>query len=266
MVDERKKAMHKASMPVIGSVPHLNARPLLEGLEKSIGSPVHFDTPVRLHEKVLQAKIQVALLPVISYLENQELKLVPGTGIVSHGEVKSVKVFHEKPGIDLSNCESLYLDPASKTSQRLLKVLLAKKYNRKLDEIAWVDNESDADSVLLIGDRALANSHFGNSTDLGLEWQQLTGLPFVYACWMSQIPITQDLLAKLHNAKLTGLQSIEEISARQSIIPQEDAFHYLTRNIQYNIEGPELVGMKMFFDWVVELENQCYDTSLRFVA
>lgn len=205
-------------------------------------------------------------MPVVSYLENRELRLIPGTGVVSHGEVRSVKVFHEKPGIDLANTERICLDPSSKTSQRLLKVLLSQKYNRKLDEILWVENPAEADSVLLIGDQALANSHFGNSTDLGLEWQEFTGLPFVYACWMSQIPITQDLLTKLHNAKMTGLQSVEEIAARQKIISPEDAVQYLTKNIQYHIDGPELVGMKMFFDWVVELENQDYDTSLRFVA
>jgi Predicted periplasmic solute-binding protein len=265
-VDETKERVHIATMPVLGSVPHLNARPLLEGLEKATGSVIHFDSPVQLHEKVLSGKIQIALLPVISYLENRDLKLVPGTGIVSHGEVKSVKVFHEKSGVDLANTQSIYLDPSSKTSQRLLKVLLVKKYNRKLDEILWTDRPDYAESVLSIGDHALANSHFGNSTDLGLEWQKLTGLPFVYACWMSQIPIPQELLAKLHNAKMTGLQSIDEIAARQTVVPHEDAVHYLTHHIQYHIEGPELVGMKMFFDWVVELENQGYDTSLRFVA
>lgn len=253
-------------MPVSGSVPHLNAWPLLEGLEEATASSICFDSPARLHDQVMAGTIEVALLPVISYLENRDLRLVPGTGIVSHGEVKSVKVFHEKPGTSLANTERLFLDPASKTSQRLLKVLLAKKYNRKLEEIFWAESPQDADSILWIGDQALAQSHFGNSTDLGQEWQDFTGLPFVYACWMSQIPITQDLLTKLHNAKMTGLQSLEEIVARQKILSPEDALQYLTQNIQYNIEGPELVGMKMFFDWVVELENQDYDTSLRFVA
>ncbi|MFO1463779.1 MAG: menaquinone biosynthesis protein [bacterium] len=253
-------------MPSIGSVPYLNALPLLEGLEAATQTPIVFDSPARLHERVLRGEIDVALLPVISYLENPELRLIPGTGIVSHGEVRSVKAFHEKKGVGLANCRRVHLDTDSKTSRRLLNLLLLKKYERDFKEIEFVESPQQADTILQIGDKALEKSHFGNSTDLGSEWQELTGLPFVYACWMSRVPITQELLTQLHNAKMTGRQSLEEIAARQKLVPPEEALSYLTRNIQYDIDGPELVGLKMFFDWVVELENQSYDTSLRFVA
>jgi chorismate dehydratase len=158
------------------------------------------------------------------------------------------------------------LDPHSKTSQRLLKILLLKKYQRDMNEIVFTDKPHAADSLLEIGDRALEKSHYGNSTDLGLEWSEWTGLPFVFACWMSQTPITQELLTQLHNAKMTGKQSLEQIASRQKILSEEEALSYLTHNIQYDIEGPELVGMKTFFEWVEELENRNYDTSLRFVA
>src|SRR5215813_13982927 len=127
-------------MPTIGSVPYLNALPLLEGLETATGSPIVFDTPTRLHDRVVVGEIDVALLPVVSYLENPELRLIPGTGIVSHGEVRSVKVFHERPGVNLANTERIFLDGDSKTSQRLLKLLLLKKYERKLDEICFVES------------------------------------------------------------------------------------------------------------------------------
>ena len=253
-------------MPSIGSVPYLNALPLLEGLEAATRTPIVFDSPVRLHERVLQGEIDVALLPVISYLENPELRLIPGTGIVSHGEVRSVKAFHEKKGVNLANCTRVHLDADSKTSRRLFNLILLKKYERDLNEIQFVERPTDADTLLQIGDQALEKSHFGNSSDLGTEWQELTGLPFVYACWMSRVPVTQELLTQLHNAKMMGRQSLEDIAARQNLVPADEALSYLTQNIQYDVEGPELVGLKMFFDWIVELENQNYDTSLRFVA
>lgn len=253
-------------MPSIGSVPYLNALPLLEGLEAATQTPIVFDSPARLHERVLSGEIDVALLPVISYLENPELRLIPGTGIVSHGEVRSVKAFHERKGVNLSNSNRIFLDTESKTSRRLLKLLLLKKYERDFSEIEFVEAPQTADTILQIGDKALEKSHFGNATDLGADWQELTGLPFVYACWMSRIPVTQELLTQLHNAKMMGRQSLEDIAGRQKIIPSDEALSYLTQNIQYDVEGPELVGLKMFFDWVVELENQNYDTSLRFVA
>jgi chorismate dehydratase len=256
----------RVAMPRIGSVPYLNARPLLEGLGKVTGEKIFLDHPAGLHEAILRGQLQVALLPVVSYLENRELKIIPGTGIACDGEVKSVKVFHNKSKVDLSNTECIFLDPLSKTSQRLLKVLLVKKYDRNLDEIQWATRPEHADSVLQIGDEALKNSHFGNSQDLGLEWKELTGLPFVFACWLTSSPITQDLLTHLHNAKMLGLQKLDEIAQSQEIIDPEDALVYLRDHIKYHIAGPDLVGLKLFFDWVGELENQDYDTSLRFVA
>ncbi|HCU25196.1 MAG TPA: hypothetical protein DF383_09270 [Deltaproteobacteria bacterium] len=253
-------------MPTLGSVSYLNALPLLEGLEASTASKIIFDTPARLHDQVMSGEIDVALLPVVSYLENPELKLIPGTGIVSHGEVRSVKAFHEKRGITLANTTRVFLDTESKTSHRLLKLLLLKKYGRDLNEIEFLDRPEDADTLLQIGDKALEKSHFGSSTDLGAEWQELTGLPFVYACWMSRIPVTSELLTELHNAKMRGKQALEEIALRQNIVSSDDALAYLSQNIQYDVEGPEWVGMKMFFDWTKDLENRDYDTSLRFVA
>lgn len=253
-------------MPEIGAVPYLNAQPLVLGLEEATDRGLYFDSPAGLHQAILSNRLDVALLPVVSYLENPQLKLIPGTGIACRGPVLSVKVFHEKPGIDLRNADRIFLDPESITSQRLLKILLKKKYYRDLDEIQWTERPEDAQSHLLIGDRALERSHFGNSTDLGEEWLALTGLPFVFACWMSKGDITQDLLTHLHNAKMRGKNHLEDIANAQEIIDPNDALVYLRDHIKYDIEGPDLVGLKLFFDWVGELENQDYDTSLRFVA
>ncbi len=253
-------------MPQIGSVPYLNALPLLEGLETSTRSKLLLSPPATLHEAIAAQKIEVALLPVVSYLENHEFRLVPGTGICCNGAVRSVRVFFHPKHRSLETVDKVYLDPHSKTSQRLLKVLLAKKYERNLHKIEWVDQLKEADCALQIGDKALINANKGRSIDLGTEWYEFTGLPFVFACWMSRGPVSQDLLAHLHNAKMNGKQNLEAIAQRQKIVSPHEALDYLTQCIHYDIEGPELVGMKLFFDWVGELENQVYDTSLRFVA
>lgn len=253
-------------MPLIGSVPYLNARPLLDGLDEIQPGGLILKTPAGLHEAITKGEIEVALLPVVSYLELPDLRLIPGTGIACHGPVQSVKIFFEDPKADLHNVESIALDPDSKTSNRLLKVLLAKKYHRDLEEIQFSTDPEHAQAVLKIGDRALAEAHFGNSFDLGQEWVELTGLPFVFACWMSAGPITPELLTHLHNAKMRGIQKLHEIALAQEIIAPDDALIYLKDHIKYDIHGPDLIGLKLFFDWVGELENQAYDTSLRFVA
>lgn len=250
----------------IGSVSYLNAKPLLSGLESSGKARLHLAPPAQLHQEVLQNKIDVALLPVVSYLEYPELKLIPGSGIACQGPVLSVKVFHRKPHINLSNTESIYLDVESKTSQRLLKILLHKKYERDFEEIEWAQDPDAADSYLLIGDKALTHQSEGESVDLGQLWNEFTGLPFVFAAWMTSGEINQELLTELHNAKMLGLQNLDEIASSQNLISIELAKKYLSEHIQYHVNGPELVGMKLFFDWIMEWEQQPYDTSLRFVA
>ncbi len=253
-------------MPQIGSVPYLNALPLLEGLEASTRSKLLLSPPATLHEAIATQKVQVALLPVVSYLENPEFRLIPGTGICCNGAVKSVRAFFHPKHRSLETVQKVYLDPHSKTSQRLLKVLLAKKYERNLHKIQWVHQLKEADCALQIGDKALINADRGHSVDLGTEWYEFTGLPFVFACWMSKNSVSRDLLVQLHNAKMNGKQNLEAIAQKQKIVSPPEALDYLTRCIHYDIEGPELVGMKLFFDWVGELEKQVYDTSLRFVA
>lgn len=250
----------------IGSVPYLNAKPLLFGLENSDKAGLYLAPPAQLHQDILEKKLDVALLPVVSYLEYPELKLIPGSGIACCGPVLSVKVFHRKAGLSLANTESIYMDVESKTSQKLLQILLHKKYERDFEEITWHQDPDAADSYLLIGDKALKHQSEGSSEDLGELWHHLTGLPFVFAAWMSSGEIAQELLTELHNAKMQGLQNIDEIAATQNILPKEIAKKYLQDNIRYSMNGPELVAMKLFFDWVMEWEQQDYDTSLRFVA
>src|SRR5262249_54321866 len=71
------------------------------------------------------------------------------------------------------------------TSVELLRVLLALKY--QVTPRAWVGVDDPADAVLLIGDAAIraltSGSPYPQITDLGIEWTEWTGLPFVFARW-----------------------------------------------------------------------------------
>ena len=53
---------------------------------------------------------------------------------------------------------------------------------------------SRADAALVIGDPALAIDERAQGlvkTDLGSEWQAMTGLPFVYAMWSGREGVAQ---------------------------------------------------------------------------
>ncbi len=252
---------------LFGSVPYLNATPLVSALEELSGERVLLAPPAELHEAMAKNQVSIALLPAVSYLEDPQLKIIPGSGIISHGPVQSVLAFHRGPSINLANSESIYLDPNSKTSHQLLKIILKQKYQRELNEINWSPNFEKAHSYLIIGDQALLhrqiNPYF---TDLGTEWDKLTGVPFVYACWMSKTEVEPETLSYLHSAKLMGKKNLAKISAEQEMIDPAIAFEYLSKSIQYHMGGPELIGLKLFLDWVAEIKEEAYDTSLKFIT
>ena len=116
-----------------------------------------------------------------------------------------------------------------------------------------------ADAALLIGDTALALSRKRyRILDLGEIWTQMTGLPFVYACWTGRPDaLTPYHIAKLIEAKEKGKPLIPSIakdyaSETRTLSP---AFYdeYLTRNILYDLGDPELEGLRRFYAYGVEL-------------
>ncbi|MCB1215216.1 MAG: hypothetical protein KDK66_07050 [Deltaproteobacteria bacterium] len=251
----------------IGSVPYLNAKPLLYGLEENPDFQLHLAPPAQLVPQVFKGSLDLALLPVVALLEHPELKLIPGTGIASQGEVQSVRVFFKHQYSNLLNCHTFCLDKDSQTSSWLLKVLLKKKYNRDLEEIQWVEDPNQAEACLLIGDPALKQWHEGQvSLDLSQEWHNYTGLPFVFAAWMSSQDLSPSILQILSQAKQSGKNAIPSIAQKQKILPPDLVLDYLSHAIHYDLKSAELLGLKLFLEWVEELGEKNYDTRLRFVA
>lgn len=254
-------------MTLFGSVPYLNARPLLETLEALSGEAVFLAPPAELHQAMQRGEVEIALLPVMSYLEEPSLRLIPGTGIISRGPVQSVLAFHRDRESNLENTPSVYLDPHSKTSQQLLQVLIKKKYQRDLSEINWTPHFEEAETYLLIGDAALLHrQHNPHFNDLGQEWDRLTGLPFVYACWMSRHPVEPKILDWLQHSKGMAKENLLRICQQQEMIDTANAFEYLSHCIHYQMGGPELIGLKLFLDWVAEIKDGQYETSLKFIT
>ena len=111
---------------------------------------------------------------------------MPNIAIASRGPVLSVTLFSRVPWAEIRR---VALDDGSRTSAALTQILLRKRYGVQpeivplpLDQRA---EDVDADAVLLIGDRAMRAClpGFAHAYDLGQEWHDWTGLPFVYAVW-----------------------------------------------------------------------------------
>jgi chorismate dehydratase len=119
-----------------------------------------------------------------------------------------------------------------------------------------------ADAAVLIGDPALkANERLDGGawagpplfrTDLGSEWLELSGLPFVYAVWASPVGVDMSALTQILNRSLEiGLQRLErlaETGAQELGIPRREARAYLLDTIRYGLGADERAGLERFCD------------------
>ncbi len=231
-------------MPRIGSVPYLNARPLLEGLEYPITELV----PARLCEEFQKGGLDAALLSSIDVLSESDAVVVDGVAIASQGAVHSVILAYTG---ELAALSKIQLDPSSHTSNALLQVILSEFYGLVLDYVQIEALEPLVLPRLLIGDPAIEFRKQKTSSeikflDLGEEWYRHTKLPFVFALWIVRNEFMQkkSLADALRFAKSRGVSRFSAIAAQT---PDPDfAIRYFTQSISYDLGDAEKWGLALF--------------------
>jgi chorismate dehydratase len=242
----------------VGAVNYLNTKPLVEGLAGLAPRiDLSFDLPSRLADRMAAGELDVGLIPVVEFFRAGTYTLIPGISIASRGPVLSVTLFSRVPW---EQVRTVALDVGSRTSAALTQVLLRKRYGITPQvEPLPLDMPADdltTDAVLLIGDRAMRAClpGFAFAYDLGQEWTDWTGLPFVYAVWAVRDGVDLgDTEAAFGEAKRLGLSRAGLIAAREAPGLGLDAGfcrRYLQTVIRYDLGPPELEGMERFRELV----------------
>ncbi|MCS6831576.1 MAG: menaquinone biosynthesis protein [Armatimonadota bacterium] len=241
---------------VIGCVPYLNAKPLVEWFYtpqgRESGIELAYDAPSRLAQLVETDKVVCALVSSVELFRHPNWSAVPQIAIASTGKVLSVRLFSKVP---LYKVRSVALDTSSLTSSALVQVLFAQRWGTKPEYIpAAPDLEhmlQRADAALLIGDKGmLARSQGLYVADLGEEWYQWTGLPFVWALWLGRSEnITPSLVEALLQARQWGQEHIERVihsAASRLAMKQEVIRHYLCNVMQYEMTTAHEKALERF--------------------
>lgn len=262
----------------VGAVSFLNTKPLIYPLLEDSQFPgseaieLSLAVPSRLATELKDGAIDVGLIPVIEYFRTDSgYRIVRGISISSRGPVLSIQLFSRVP---IPSICSVALDTSSRSSRALVQIVLAEKYDLHPEFHACpptIDpQETVTDAVLLIGDAALRRLGATDySLDLGSEWTGLTGLPFVYACWVAREEIELGQAPQtLLNAKEDGISKINEIArieSQQLGFPESLCRDYLTKYIFYELGDSEIAGLKKFYELAVKYDLVQPDVSLRFV-
>lgn len=240
----------------IGAVSYLNSHPLVEGLaEHCPEADVFLDVPSRLADDLAKGRLDVALIPSVEAFSDPDYEVVSDACVATHGPVLSVKLYSRvHPGA----IRSLALDEGSRTSAALVQVMLWERYGvrPRLEKLPLGKGTRDAktDAVLLIGDRAMfpPEEPFETVWDLGEEWVDWTGLPFVFALWVARKDAPLDgIETRLNAARDAGLANVEAIADRGADklgLPRQVAFEYLTKNLHFRLGSAERMGLKLFHE------------------
>ena len=244
----------------MGAVQYLNTRPLVHGLAAR-GADVVYDLPSRLADHLATGRLDVALIPSIELFRGNGYTVVSDACIGCRGPVMSVKLFFRtRP----ERVARLAVDEGSRTSGTLARILLAERHGvtpqiESLPIGSGLDDTA-ADAVLLIGDRAIG-SHRGSFQlvwDLGDEWCRWTGLPFVFAVWAARPGVDAAgvgaVLAEARDAGVANLAAIAAAEAAPHGLTVPQCLGYLRDNLHYHLAAQEREALAVFYRRAKALE------------
>jgi chorismate dehydratase len=241
----------------IGAVSYLNTRPLMLGVRRSglmDKVAVTEDFPANIAAMLLNDQIDVGLVPVAIIPRLQEAHIITGYCIGAVGEVASVGIFSQVP---MEEIEVLILDYQSRTSVNLARILLQAYWKKEVKiEKATADYQhriQGTTAAVVIGDRALAqHQHSKYYYDLSLAWQQHTGLPFVFAAWVSNKVLDEDFIDAFNRANAYGVSHLDEV-VKDIEFPHYDLKKYYATNISYQLDAQKRAGLELFLQKLAEL-------------
>lgn len=245
----------------IGAVSYLNSKPLVEDLARLLpNADLRLDYPSRLADDLAAGRLDVALIPSVECMREPDYEIISDACVATRGPVLSVKLYSRVP---MGSIKTLSLDEGSRTSAALTKIMLHERFGvrpacRPLPLEQTIEH-SDADAILLIGDRAMhtPHEHFHSVWDLGEEWTNWTGLPFVFAMWVGRSDsLLGDVEQRLCEARDRGVAHIPEIARREASqlgVSIEKAENYLARNLHFRLGSAERSGLRLFHELAVQL-------------
>jgi len=260
----------------LGNIDYSNCYPIhgpvLEG-DRPDWLEVVDGSPSDLNRRLANGELDVAPGSSIELARHsREYGALRGLCIGSAGPVESIICASRLPLRELAG-RTVALPTASATSRCLLRILLQTRLGV---EPAWIDFDQrshdplladagaapQADAALFIGDVALrrAGEPAELLFDLGLEWTEWTGLPFVYALWLvrgeaadrAEMRELHRLFLQSRDAAVTGAPALAlEAGDRFGVAPSRLRSYW--SHIRYDLDEHMLEGLKHFLALASEI-------------
>jgi chorismate dehydratase len=242
----------------ISAVSYTNSKPFIYGIQHTdiINKiDLSLDIPADCAQKVIDNSVDVGLIPVAATINMPYWDIVADYCIGANGAVNSVFIF--------SNCEihqikRLQLDPESRTSNNLARVLLKNYWKVDPKLITRASDYSLSDdyetAFVQIGDRTFGKKEkFAFAYDLAGEWKNFTDLPFVFAAWIANKPIPQEFINEFNASLKYGLQHREALFKEIPTRSDFDIHDYLMNKIEFELTQSKKEALHLFLKYIKEL-------------
>lgn len=234
----------------IAAVSYLNTKPLIHGFDSAefqAAADVVFDYPACVASELREQRVDLGLIPVAAIPEVPNAQIVSKYCIGAVGPVASVCIFSEVP---IEEVEVLLLDYQSRTSVKLAEVLLREYWKKDLRlEPAGVDYVHEIKGTtagVIIGDRALqVLGKYPFVYDLAEHWLEHTGLPFVFAAWVANRPLSDEFVRLFDRANAMGFNELDRV-VEEHYITYYDLKRYYEQDISYHLDDAKKQGLQLF--------------------
>ena len=238
----------------VAAVSYSNTYPFLHGLQQSTildAVELQLESPSECARKLLSGQVDLGLVPVAVIPFIKDAHIISDYCIGADGAVESVCLFSQVP---LEEITEILLDFQSRTSVQLMRILaerhlhISPKWTNTQD--GYIAQIKSTTAGVVIGDRAFALHHqFPVVVDLALEWKNLTGLPFAFACWVSNKQLSESFTQDLNQALRYGVEHREEAIRERVTHNTEFMIHYVNHCISYPFDAPKQQAMHLFHQW-----------------
>jgi chorismate dehydratase len=242
----------------ISAVSYTNTKPFIYGIKHSgfinkIG--LSLDNPTDCAQKLIDGTVDIGLIPVAAILNLPYWEIVSDYCIGAVGAVDSVFIFSNCP---IHDVRTLQLDPQSRSSNNLAKVLLKNFWKKECTMVSnAIDYSTSLDPYIAfvqIGDRTFGKKDkYPFTYDLAAEWQHFTGLPFLFAAWVANKSLPNDFMLEFNAALKFGLNHRKELFKELPHPTDFDVEDYLMNKIDYPLTDDKRKALHLFLDYVRNL-------------
>jgi chorismate dehydratase len=245
----------------ISFVSYSNTLPFVYGLANQIFEHPYIiweDYPSLSAKRVMDEDVDIALVPVGVLPQLKYYNIFGDLCIGANGTVDSVILFSNDP---IHQIKNIILDYQSTTSNKLLRLLCRDFWkvqpNFTLGKAGYESESKAKQGQLIIGDRALLvrnTDTFRYQYDLADVWKQWTGLPFVFAVWISINPnIEKAFIAALNEHFQFGVSNIKSVCSKYHE-KQFDLKDYLSNKISYDFDESKKQALTLFLEKISTLD------------